>query len=495
MSVTEVRVPEMGDSKGVTVLEVLVAKGAEIKVDDPLITLETEKASMDVPSPVAGVVESIEIEKGDEVVAGTLIVKVKTAAAVGNSGAAAKPAPEAAPPALEAPKASSAPAAAPAPASASGSAAAPKAAPVSTAPAGALDLVVLGSGPGGYTAAFRAADLGLKVTLVERWPMLGGVCLNVGCIPSKALLHAAKVIDDAHDMAANGIVFGAPQIDREKLRGWKNKVVSKLVNGLSVLAKQRKVDVVRGAGKFTGPHTLEVTSAEGVRRLDFKQCIIAAGSESVRLPGMPDDPRVIDSTGALEIPEDCKRLLVIGGGIIGLEMACVYDGLGAKVSVVELSDGLMPGTDRDLVRPLQKRIEKRYERVLLKTKVSKLEPSKSGLRAIFDGPDSPEPAEFDRVLVAVGRSANGNAINAAAAGVTVDKRGIIGVDKQMRTNVPHIFAIGDIAGAPMLAHKATHEAKVAAEVAAGQKAAFDARCIPSVAYTDPEIAWVGVNET
>ena len=494
MSVTEVRVPDMGDSKGVTVLDVLVAKGAEVKVDDPLITLETEKASMDVPSPVAGVVESIEIKKGQEVVAGTLIVKVKTA------DAAEKPAPAAATPAAPAATPAVAPAspsasAPTAPASTSApSATAPTGAPVSKAPDGALDLVVLGSGPGGYTAAFRAADLGLKVTLVERWPMLGGVCLNVGCIPSKALLHAAKVIDDAHDMAANGIVFGAPQIDREKLRGWKNKVVSKLVNGLSVLAKQRKVEVVRGEGKFTGPHTLEVTSADGVRRLDFKQCIIAAGSESVRLPGLPDDPRVIDSTGALEIPADCKRLLVIGGGIIGLEMACVYDGLGSQVSVVELSDGLMPGTDRDLVRPLQKRIEKRYERILLKTKVSKLEPGKTGLRATFDGPDSPEPAEFDRVLVAVGRSANGNAINAAAAGVTVDRRGIIGVDKQMRTNVPHIFAIGDIAGAPMLAHKATHEAKVAAEVAAGHKSSFDARGIPSVAYTDPEIAWVGVNE-
>ncbi len=494
MSVIEVRVPDMGDSKGVSVLDVLVSKGSEIKVDDPLITLESEKASMDVPSPVAGVVESVEIKKGDEAVAGTLIAKVKiadkpaageAAAPAGKASAAPPPAPaqrEAATPVPEvvAPKAASS--------------AAPQAAPVSTAPAGALDLVVLGSGPGGYTAAFRAADLGIKVTLIERWPMLGGVCLNVGCIPSKALLHAAKVIDDAHDMAANGIVFGAPQIDREKLRGWKNKVVSKLVNGLSVLAKQRKVDVVRGEAKFTGPHSLEVRSAEGVRRLDFKQCIIAAGSESVRLPGLPDDPRVIDSTGALEIPEDTKRLLVIGGGIIGLEMACVYDGLGAKVSVVELSDGLMPGTDRDLVRPLQKRIEKRYERILLKTKVAKLEPTKTGLRATFDGPDSPAPAEFDRVLVAVGRSANGNAINAAAAGVSVDKRGIIAVDRQMRTNVPHIFAIGDIAGAPMLAHKATHEAKVAAEVAAGQKSAFDARCIPSVAYTDPEIAWVGVNE-
>jgi dihydrolipoamide dehydrogenase len=365
----------------------------------------------------------------------------------------------------------------------------------SEAPAGALDLVVLGAGPGGYTAAFRAADLGLKVTLIERWPMLGGVCLNVGCIPSKALLHAAKVIEDAHDMAANGISFGDPVIDRDRLRAWKNKVVTKLTGGLNVLAKQRKVDVLRGSAKFLSSHSIELATPEGPRRIDFKQCIIAAGSESVRLPGLPDDPRVIDSTGALELPTDCKRLLVIGGGIIGLEMACVYDALGARVTVVELSDGLMPGTDRDLVRPLQKRIEKRYERILLKTKVAVLEPGPNGLTATFDGPDAPAPQEFDRVLVAVGRSANGNAIDAAAAGVAVDKRGIIAVDRQMRTNVRHIFAIGDIAGAPMLAHKATHEAKVAAEAAAGHKVSFDARCIPSVAYTDPEIAWVGLNET
>jgi dihydrolipoamide dehydrogenase len=355
-------------------------------------------------------------------------------------------------------------------------------------------LVVLGAGPGGYTAAFRAADLGLKVTLIERWPVLGGVCLNVGCIPSKALLHAAKVIEEAHDMQACGITFGPPQIDYDRLRDWKNRVVGKLTNGLAVLAKQRKVDVLHGSARFVGPYSLEVQAPDGTRRLDFKQCIIAAGSESVRLPGFPDDPRVIDSTGALELPPDCKRLLVIGGGIIGLEMACVYDALGVKVTVVELSDGLMPGTDRDLVRPLQKRIAKRYERILLKTKVATLEAPESGLRATFEGPDVPAPQDFDRVLVAVGRSANGNAINAAAAGVLVDQRGIVGVDKQMRTNVPHIFAIGDIAGTPMLAHKATHEAKVAAEVAAGQKAAFDARCIPSVAYTDPEIAWVGVSE-
>jgi dihydrolipoyl dehydrogenase len=320
------------------------------------------------------------------------------------------------------------------------------------------------------------------------------VCLNVGCIPSKALLHAAKVVEDAADMAASGIVFGPPQIDRERLRAWKNRVVTRLTNGLTVLAKQRKVEVIQGEAKFSGPFSLEVQAANGLRRVDFRQCIIAAGSESARLPGLPDDPRVIDSTGALELPPDCKRLLVIGGGIIGLEMACVYDALGARVTVVELSEGLMPGTDRDLVRPLQKRIEKRYERILLNTKVARLETLPEGLRATFDGPGAPEPQVFDRVLVSVGRTANGNTINAAAAGVTVGPRGTIAVNKQMRSNVPHIFAIGDVVGAPMLAHKASHEGKVAAEVAAGQKSAFDARCIPSVAYTDPEVAWVGVSE-
>jgi dihydrolipoamide dehydrogenase len=488
----------MGEAKGVTVVDVLVKKGSEIRIDDALITLESDKASMDVPSPVSGVVESIELKKGDEVVAGALIAKVQVAdagaptvappAASPIQAASAAPAAAAAPAPARAP-APAAPAASPKPAAAiaSGSGAA-------AAPSGAVDLVVLGAGVGGYTAAFRAADLGLKVTLIERWPMLGGVCLNVGCIPSKALLHAAKVIEDAADMAGSGIVFAPPQIDLERLRAWKNRVVSRLTNGLSLLAKQRKVTVIQGEGKFTGPFTIEVQGAGDRRRIDFKQCIIAAGSESARLPGLPDDPRVIDSTGALELPPDCKRLLVIGGGIIGLEMACVYDALGVRVTVVELSDGLMPGTDRDLVRPLQKRIEKRYERILLGTKVAKLDAAPDGLRATFDGPDAPQPQVFDRVLVAVGRTANGNTVNAAAAGVTVSPRGLIEVNKQMRTNVPHIFAIGDVVGAPMLAHKASHEGKVAAEVAAGQKSAFDARCIPSVAYTDPEIAWAGVNE-
>jgi dihydrolipoamide dehydrogenase len=482
VSQVEVKVPDIGDSKDVAVVDVLVAPGAEIRVDDPLITLESEKASMDVPSTAAGKVLSIAVKKGQKVSVGTVIATVEVAEeGTGRPDSATKAVP------AGGDKKSAPPAAKPVRAEADER--------PSAAPAGALDLVVLGAGPGGYTAAFRAADLGMKVTLIERWPVLGGVCLNVGCIPSKALLHAAKVIEDAADMADCGIVFSPPQIDRAKLRGWKSKVVTKLTNGLSVLAKQRKVEVLRGEAKFTGAHSLELRTSEGVRRVDFKQCIIAAGSESVRLPGMPDDPRVIDSTGALELPENCKRLLVVGGGIIGLEMACVYDALGTTVTVVELSDGLMPGADRDLVRPLQKRIEKRYARIMLKTRVAKLEPHEEGLRATFEGPEAPAPQDFDRVLVAVGRSANGNAIDAAAAGVKVDRRGIIGVDRQMRTNVAHIFAIGDIAGAPMLAHKATHEAKVAAEVAAGHKSSFDARGIPSVAYTDPEIAWVGVTET
>jgi dihydrolipoamide dehydrogenase len=447
LSILEVRVPDLGDAKGVTVVDVLVAVGAKIDVDAALITLETEKASMDVPSPVAGVVASIEVRKGQEVATGTLIATVTASDQATRAPAAATPTaatPAAATPAAATPAAATPAAATPAPSARTTGAAA--ATPAAAPPPEALELVVLGAGPGGYTAAFRAADLGLKVTLIERWPVLGGVCLNVGCIPSKALLHAAKVIEDAADMKDCGIVFAPPQIDRDALRAWKNRVLTKLTNGLTSLAKQRKVEVLRGEAKFVGPYSLAVQTPEGTRRVDFKQCIIAAGSESVRLPGLPDDPRIIDSTGALELPLDCKRLLVIGGGIIGLEMACVYDALGATVTVVELSDGLMPGTDRDLVRPLQKRIDKRYQRILLKTRVSRLEAGPDALRASFEGPDAPEAQNFDRVLVAVGRSANGNAIDAAAAGVAVDARGIIAVDKQMRSNVPHIFAIGDIAG-------------------------------------------------
>ncbi len=357
-------------------------------------------------------------------------------------------------------------------------------------------LVVLGAGPGGYTAAFRAADLGLKVTLIERWEMLGGVCLNVGCIPSKALLHAASVIEEAREMSAHGIVFGEPQLDFAKLRGWKASIVKRLTGGLAMLAKQRKVEVVRGEAKFLSPQVLEVKGPTGTQTIRFEQCIIAAGSESVRLPFVPQDPRIIDSTGALELPEQPGRFLVIGGGIIGLEMACVYEALGAKVSVAELTAQLMPGCDPDLVRPLEKRIRARYGEILLNTRVTAVDAGRDGIQVTIAAQDEATAvAVYDHVLVAVGRSPNGERIAADKAGVQVDERGFIATDKQMRTNVPHIFAIGDVVGQPMLAHKATHEAKVAAEVAAGQKSYFDARVIPSVAYTDPEVAWVGLTET
>ena len=353
-------------------------------------------------------------------------------------------------------------------------------------------LVVIGAGPGGYTAAFRAADLGMDVILVERWDTLGGVCLNVGCIPSKALLHAAKVIDDAEAMAHHGVTFGKPRIDALKLRGWKNDVVGKLTGGLSQLAKQRKVRVVHGLAKFASANSLVLDSGETVK---FESCIIAAGSEPVMLPGLPDDPRIIDSTGALELDPLPKRMLVVGGGIIGLEMACVYSALGTDVSVVELMDQLMPGTDKDLLRPFLKIVKPRYEAIMTSTKVVKMRPTVPGIEVTFEGKDAPEIGVYDRVLVAVGRRANGDQLDAAKAGVEVDERGVIKVDKQMRTNVANIFAIGDVVPGPMLAHKATHEAKVAAEVAAGEKSFFDARTIPSVAYTDPEIAWVGLTET
>ncbi|MEX0709323.1 MAG: dihydrolipoyl dehydrogenase [Woeseia sp.] len=353
-------------------------------------------------------------------------------------------------------------------------------------------MVVIGAGPGGYSAAFRAADLGLDVTLVERWPVLGGVCLNVGCIPSKALLHAAKVIDDAAAMSGHGIAFGKPRIDASALRGWKNEVVGKLTGGLTQLARQRKVKVVHGEARFRSANQLELDNGETI---DFEHCIIAAGSESAKLPGTPDDPRIVDSTGALELEPLPKRMLVVGGGIIGLEMACVYAALGTRISVVELTPNLMPEADQDLLRPFRKIINERYEAIMLETKVTGMRATVPGIEVTFEGKDAPGTELYDRVLIAVGRRANGDKLDADKAGVNVDERGIIKVDKQMRTNVPHIFAIGDLAGGPMLAHKATHEGKVAAEVAAGEKSAFDARTIPSVAYTDPEIAWVGLTET
>jgi dihydrolipoamide dehydrogenase len=488
MSVQDIKVPDLGSFKDVPVIDVLVQPGDVVEVDTPLLTLETDKATMDVPSPIAGTIEAITVTRGAKVSTGSVIARI---AASASSTARATAVPVPAPP--PAPMPAVAPVvAAPAPVPV-------KAPDVERGPVAGTDrhakVLVLGAGPGGYTAAFRAADLGLEVTLIERWPVLGGVCLNVGCIPSKALLHAARVVDEAQAMAGHGISFGPPQIDLDRLRSWKSAVVGKLTGGLSGLARQRKVTVIRGDGRFVAPRVLEVAGEEGTQRIGFDHCIIAAGSEPVRLPFLPDDPRVMDSTAALELQDIPQRLLVIGGGIIGLEMGCVYDALGSKVSVVELMDQLMPGADPDLVKPLEKRLRKRYEQILLGVKVQGVEALPEGLRVSFSGTGAPTPQIYDRVLVAVGRRPNGSGIGAEAAGLTVDPRGFLSVDRQMRTSQPHIFAIGDIVGQPMLAHKATHEGKVAAEVIAGEKRAFDARVIPSVAYTDPEVAWVGLTES
>jgi dihydrolipoamide dehydrogenase len=493
LSDLDIAVPDLGNFDEVAVVEVLVKAGDRIEVDTPLVTLETEKATMDVPSTAAGTVSAVLVKAGDKVRKGSVIAKIAGVAAQ----ASAKPAdekPAAAASAPAAPATRSAPSQ-PAAHALAQPAAAPKMPPGPT-PDRSVQLLVLGGGPGGYTAAFRAADLGLQVTVVERWETLGGVCLNVGCIPSKALLHAAKVIDEAKAMSGHGVSFGAPQIDLDKLRDWKNSVIRKLTGGLGGLAKTRKVEVVRGVGKFAGSRVVEVSGVDGKKTLiGFEQCIIAAGSEPVKLPSIPEDSRIIDSTGALELQGVPKRMLVIGGGIIGLEMACVYEALGAKVSVVELGDQLMPGADIDLVKPLEKRLKARYEKIMLGTRSTKVEALSEGIRVTFETKAGETFADvFERVLVAVGRVPNGRLLNAEAAGVTVNERGFVPVDKQMRTNVPGIFAIGDIVGQPMLAHKASHEAKVAAEVAAGHKAFFDARVIPSVAYTDPEVAWVGVTE-
>jgi dihydrolipoamide dehydrogenase len=485
VSRVDLTIPDIGNFSDVAVVDVLVKSGDVVAVDTPLVTLETDKASMDVPATAAGTITEVLLKRGDKVSKGSLIARVEAAAPE------AVAAPSAPPPAVSGPAA---------PAESAGDTVRMPAA--NTGAAGraaqfdrATQLVVLGAGPGGYTAAFRAADLGLKVTLVERWAELGGVCLNVGCIPSKALLHAAKVIEDAEEMGERGIAFGAPEIDLPRLRAWKAAVVGKLTGGLKVLARQRKIEVVRGAARFVSANVLEVMDGSGTQRIRFDQCIIAAGSEAVRLPGLPQDPRILDSSDALELPEFSGGLLVIGGGIIGLEMACVFDALGSRVSVVELTPQLMPGCDPDLVRPLERRIRARYEQILLNTKVAQVAAQAAGLTVTFAGEKVPPPQLFERVLVAVGRVPNGKTIAAELAGVKVSERGFIPVDRQMRTNVPHIFAVGDIAAPPMLAHKAMHEGKVAAEVAAGQKRAFDARAIPSVAYTDPEIAWVGLTES
>jgi dihydrolipoamide dehydrogenase len=491
-NLVDVLVPDIGNFDSVDVIEVLVKVGDELALEDSLITVESDKASMDIPSPVAGIVKSVTVKVGDKVAKDSLLMQVESQAEAAKSAPAAAPAnPES--------QAKSEPAAIATP---------PVAEPVSAAPLASsnavpasdvhAEVVVLGSGPGGYTAAFRAADLGKKVVLIERYSTLGGVCLNVGCIPSKALLHTAKVITEAEETAQHGVSFSSPNIDLEQLRHWKaNDVVGKLTGGLAAMAKQRDVTVVQGLGKFTGPNQIAVMAADGkLTTVSFDYAIIAAGSQATKFPGAPADERIMDSTGALALADIPKRLLVIGGGIIGLEMGTVYDALGSKVSVVEFTDGLVQGCDRDLVRPLQKRMEKRFESIMLSTKVVSMDAKADGIHVSFEGEAAPKDVQvYDRVLVSIGRKPNGKNIGAELAGVNINDWGFIPVDKQMRTNVPHIFAIGDIVGQPMLAHKATHEGKVAAEVIAGHKVQFQAMTIPSVAYTDPEIAWAGVTET
>jgi len=469
-----VKVPDIGGFEAVEIIEILVQPGDTVSKEQSLITLESDKASMDIPCPQAGVVKKLLVKLGDKVSEGTPIIELQAASAEAQD---AKPTPQPTPkPASPDPKPAS-----PDPQSASLSA----------------QVLVLGAGPGGYTAAFRAADLGLKVVLVERYPSLGGVCLNVGCIPSKALLHAAKVITEAEEMAHHGVSFAKPVVDLDTLRNWKaNDVVAKLTNGLMGLAKARQVTVIQGTAQFTSPNTVSVQGADGqAKTIHFENAIIAAGSSAIKLPFQPDDPRVIDSTGALALADVPARLLVIGGGIIGLEMGTVYDALGSRVTVVERGPQLITGCDPDLVKPLAKRMSGRFEAIHLSTGVTRMTAEKDGIHVTLEANGTPKTAVFDRVLVAIGRRPNGKQIAAEAAGVTVDEYGFIPVDKQMRTNVPHIFAIGDIVGQPMLAHKAVHEGKVAAEVIAGHKVEFQAMVIPSVAYTDPEIAWVGMTET
>lgn len=481
MSLIEVKVPDIGDFSGVDVIEVNVKPGDVIEKEQTLITLESDKASMEVPSDVAGTVKEIKIKAGDKVSQGTVIAIVEA------SAGAAAPAPAKAPEAPKPAAAAPAPAAAPVPA--------PQAGSYSGSADIECDMLVLGAGPGGYSAAFRAADLGMKTVLVERYSTLGGVCLNVGCIPSKALLHTALVVEEAQALASHGITFGKPQVELDKLRDFKGGVVKKLTTGLAGMAKARKVEVVTGVGAFVDPYHMEVQGENGKKIVKFKQAIIAAGSQAVKLPFMPEDPRVVDSTGALELRQLPKRMLVIGGGIIGLEMATVYSTLGAEIDVVEMMDGLMMGADRDLVKVWEKYNAKRFGNVMLKTKTVGAQAKEDGIYVTFEGEKAPAQAQrYDLVLVAVGRSPNGKKIGADKAGVAVTDRGFIDVDKQMRTNVPHIFAIGDIVGQPMLAHKAVHEGHVAAEAAHGEKAYFDALQIPSVAYTDPEVAWAGKTE-
>ena len=472
----DVTLPDIGDFDAVEVIEILVSPGDVVAAEDSLLTLESDKATMEIPSPHGGTVKELKVAVGDKVAKGDLLMTM----------ALAGDAPAETPPDEGAPAVAASEAPEPAPAA---------------APAGDSDMhaqvVVLGAGPGGYTAAFRAADLGLKVILIERYASLGGVCLNVGCIPSKALLHTADVINEAAELTHMGVSFAKPKIDLDQLRAGKDKVVGRLTGGLKALARQRKVEVVTGVGRFESPNSILVEGADGDVRVGFDNAIIACGSSAVRIPSFPnDDPRLIDSTGALALDDIPKSMLVIGGGIIGLEMATVYSTLGTKIDIVELQPGLIPGCDPDLVRPLQKRLKKRLNDIMLATQVTAIESLKKGLKVSFEGKNAPDaPRTYDKVLVAVGRRPNGALIDADKAGVQVDERGFIPVDEHMRSNVAHIFAIGDVVGNPMLAHKATHEAKVAAEVIAGHKAMFDPLTIPSVAYTDPEIAWMGLTET
>lgn len=475
----EIKVPAIGDFKDVEVIEILVKAGDAIKEEQSLVTVESDKASMEIPASQAGIVKELKVKLGDKINEGSLLLLLEA-----NTQSAAPPAPQTASPAAAVAVSASAPIAAPTAASFSGSA------------SESFDMLVLGAGPGGYSAAFRAADLGMKVALVERYSTLGGVCLNVGCIPSKALLHSVAVLDEAKHLGAHGISFGEPTIDISKLKAYKDQVIGKLTGGLAGMAKARKVTVIQGVGNFLDPNHLEVAKADGTKQaVQFKQAIIAAGSSVVKLPFVPEDPRIVDSTGALELRQVPKKMLILGGGIIGLEMGTVYSSLGARLDVVEMMDGLMQGADRDLVKVWQKYNEARFDNIMLNTKTVGMEAKPDGIYVTFEGANAPKEAQrYDMVLVSVGRSPNGKKIAADKAGVIVNERGFIPVDKQMRTNVHHIFAIGDIVGQPMLAHKAVHEAHVAAEAAFGEKAFFDARTIPSVAYTNPEVAWVGLTE-
>jgi len=478
----QITVPDIGNFDSVEVIDVIVKIGDMIKKEDSLITVESDKASMDIPSTYEGKVTAINLKVGDKIKQGSNILVIELTEPSDKPQKAENKTEIKTEVKVEEKK------------EAPSQTITKKSDVTSTHE---TEIVVLGSGPGGYTAAFRAADLGKKVMLIERYGTLGGVCLNVGCIPSKALLHTAKVITEAEETAQHGVTFGKPKIDLEKIRHWKaNDVVGKLTQGLGAMAKQRQVTVIQGVGEFTTSHQIKVTKADGqIETVGFEDCIIAAGSQATKFPGVKDDPRIMDSTGALELKDIPKRLLIVGGGIIGLEMGTVYDALGSRVSVVELSDGLIQGCDRDLVRPLQKRMEQRFEKIMLNTKVNTIEPKADGIHVAFEFEGKTESQIYDRVLIAIGRRPNGKAIKAELAGVTVTEQGFIPVDKQMRTNVSHIFAIGDIVGQPMLAHKATHEGKVAAEVIAGHKVEFQAIAIPSVAYTDPEVAWAGMTET